>query len=397
MNIRYILFLILGLDALILILQTVELSASYYEVSLLYGEYSFLQAIVKASIYLLGQNDFALRLPMIILHIFSTILLYKISEKYVKIQKNRIWLVLIFVLLPGVMSSAIIVNEAGLVLFGLFLFVYVYENYSQKFIYLLLSIYLLVSGGFIYLYLSLVAYSLYKKDNSFFIFNLLLFSLSLLLYGIDAHGSPRGHILDSIGLYAAIFTPVIFVYVFYVLYKRYLTKDIELLWFISSVAFVLSLLLSFRQRVNIEEFAPYLILALPLVAQTFEHSYRVRLKKFRKSYRLIFIVSLSLLFINSSAVLFNKYLYHLIEDPEKHFSYKMHVAKELAIELKNRGISCISTNIKMSQRLKFYGVTKCNNYKLEENAFDSINSSSVTISYKNRVVYSTFVTKINTN
>ncbi|WP_229860065.1 hypothetical protein [Candidatus Sulfurimonas baltica] len=378
-------------------MQTVELSASYYEVSLLYGEFSFLQSIVKASIYFFGQNDFALRLPMITLHILSTILMYLISKKYVKIQRNRIWLILIFVLLPGVISSAIIVDEAGLILFGLLLFVYAYENYSSKFIYFLLGSYLFVSSGFVYLFLSLAVYSLYKKDNVFFIYNLVLFSLSFLFYGIDVHGSPSGHILDSIGIYAAIFTPIIFVYIFYVLYKRYLTKDIELLWFMSSVAFIVSLLLSFRQRVNIEEFAPYLILALPLIAQTFEHSYRVRLNKFRKSYRVIFIVSLALLLINSSAVLFNQYLYHIIENPEKHFSYKMHVAKELASELKNRGIFCVSTDMRMSKRLKFYGVTKCNNNKLEENAFDSLKDNSVTISYKNRVVYSAFVTKVNIN
>jgi hypothetical protein len=75
----------------------------------------------------------------------------------------------------------------------------------------------------------------------------------------------------------------------------------------------------------------------------------------------------------------------------------MHVAKELSHELKKKGISCVDTNMKMSKRLKFYGVTKCNNYLLQENYSDLINSESVTISYKNRVVYSANVTKININ
>ena len=397
MNNRYILFFILGLDALILILKTQELSISYYEASLLYGDFSTLQLIIKASIYLFGQNDFALRLPMIVFHIMSVLLLFNISKKYLNNERNRAWLILIFVLLPGVMSSALIVNNAGLVLFGLLLFVYIYENYSHRYLYPLLGVYLLIGEGFIYLYLALTIFSLYKKERVFFIFNLLLFLVSLLLYGIDTHGSPKGYLLDSIGIYAAIFTPIIFIYLFYVLYRRYLTKDIDILWFISTVVFVFSLLLSFRQRVNIEYFAPYLLLALPLIAQTFEHSYRVRLNQFRKKYRLVFIISLALLFVNSSVVFFNKYLYYIIEKPKNHFSYKMHVAKELATELKARDINCVSSNKKMTQRLEFYGVTKCNKYILQKNEPDFENNNSVTVSYKNRLVYSANVTKLNIN
>lgn len=397
MNNRYILFLILGLDAMVLLFQTRELSISYYEASLLYGSFSVLQAIVKTSIYFFGQSDFALRLPMILFHLFSAILLYEISKKYVKKERNRTWLILVFVLLPGVMSSALIVNSAGMVLFGLLLFVYIYENHSIKLIYPLLIAYLFIDGGFVYLFLALTVFSLYKKDKTFFIFNLVLFLVSLSLFGIDTHGSPRGHFLDSIGIYAMIFSPIIFIYLFYVLYRRYLTKDIDILWFISTVVFVFSLLLSFRQRVSIEHFAPYVILALPLIAQTFEHSYRVRLNIFRKKYKVVFVVTLTLLLINSSVVFFNKYLYYIVEQPKKHFSYKMHVAKELAAELKARDINCISSGSKMSQRLEFYGVTKCNKYILKENTLDCENIHGVTVSYKNRLIYSANVTKLNIN
>ena len=73
----------------------------------------------------------------------------------------------------------------------------------------------------------------------------------------------------------------------------------------------------------------------------------------------------------------------------------MHVAKELAIKLKDNGISCVDTNIKMSQRLNFYGVTKCNKHILDENILDLPNSTNVTISYGNRVVYLASVTNIN--
>ena len=394
---RYILFFILGLDVAFLLLQINELSISYYETQVLYGPISALQLLVKTSILLLGQNDFALRLPMLSLHVASVLLLYKISKKYLKIKRNRLWLILIFVLLPGTLSSAIIVNEAGLIIFGLLLFVYVHENYSQKYLYTLSVLYVLISGGFVYLYISMMTYSLYKKDYKFFIFNLVLTLLSLTLFGINTHGTPKGHFLDSLGLYAAIFSPIVFIYLFYVLYRRYLTKEINLLWFIATVTLVFSLMLSFRQKVNIEFLAPYLMVSLPLIAQTFEHSYRVRLNIFRKKYRLVFVLSLVLLLVNSSIIFLNKYLYYFIQNPQKHFSYKMHVAKELATDLKIKNINCISTDERMQERLKFYGVTKCNKYILEDAKVQSDNIDNVTIRYKNRVVYFANVTKLNIN
>ena len=397
MSHRYILFLILGIDAFILFSQTSSLSISYNESLILYGDFSFLQLLIKTSIYFFGQNDFALRLPMIILHLLSALLLYKISKKYLLNNKNRLWLILVFVLLPGVISSAIIVDGAGLVIFGLLLFAYAYENFSKKYIYLLLSLYVLIDGGFVYLFLSLAIFSIATSKRAFFIFNISVFFISIAIFGIDAKGIAQGHFLDSIAVYSAIFTPIIFIYMFYILYRRYLTKDIDILWFISSVPFVVSLLISFRQRIELESFAPYLILALPLAAQTFYHSYRVRLKMFRTKYRLAFTISLILLVLNSLVVFFNKELYLFIDKPQKHFAYNMHIAKELAKELKQRNIHCITTDKRMSSRLRFYGVTNCNKNILLEKDQKEENENSVTISYRNKLVYIGYVTEINTN
>lgn len=397
MSTRLVLFLILALDALLLIFQIDELSISYNETLILSGNFSFLQSLVKTSFYFFGQNDFALRFPMIVLHLLSALLIYAISKKYLKIQRNRLWLLLVFIFLPGVMSAGIIVNDAGFILFALLLFFFFYERLSSYYIYALLILYMLLDGSFVYLFSSLAIFSLYSKNRNFFILNIILIIGSLSLYGIDMHGSPRGYFLESLGLYAAIFTPIIFVYLFYVLYRRYLTKDIDMLWFIATFSLIVSLILSFRQRIEIEYFAPYMILALPLVAQTFEHSYRVRLNIFRKNYKLMFLVSLVLLFINSSVVFLNKYLYLVIDEPKKHFSYNMHVAKELSQELKKREIYCVDTSTKMAKRLEFYGVTKCNNHILQENYLSDSPQDNVTISYKNKVVYSANVTKININ
>ncbi len=395
MKYRYILFLILGIDALILFYQTTQLSISYDEARLIYEDKSFLTYIINASIGMFGQNDFALRLPMIIFHLLSALLLYTISNKYIKNERNKIWLVLIFILLPGVISAAIVVNSAGFVIFALFLFLFIYEKFKREYIYPLLIIFSIIEQDFFYLFLSLVVFSLYEKNKYFFILNFLLITVSIYLYGVPVKGIPSGYFLDTLGIYAAVFTPIIFIYLFYVLYRRFLGKDIDIIWFVSTVTFVYTLLLSFRQRVGIEHIAPYLIVALPLAANTFISSYYVRLKEFRTTYRNIFILSFIFLITNTFIVFFNKELYLFIENPKKHFAYKMHIVKELAIELKKDNINCISTNKQMQLRLKFYKIDSCNVNNLEELDLNNIDEKSVTVSYANKVVYNATVTKLN--
>ncbi|MDD3817988.1 MAG: hypothetical protein PHI89_07865, partial [Thiovulaceae bacterium] len=295
----------------------------------LQDDFSFFQSLIKLSLACLGTNDFALRFPMILLHLGSAVLLYEIAKGYVN-DRNRIWLVLIFVLLPGIVSSALIVDSAGLLIFGLLLFVYLFPKVSFAVLSLYLFTLSLIEGGFVYLFIGLFFYGMVEKKYTLALSNILFVILSVMLYGFDVHGSPKGYFLDSIGIYSAIFTPIVFVYVFYVLYRRGLTKEIDVVWFLASTAMVISLVLSFRQKIDVQHFAPYLVLALPLAAQTFANSYRVRLPQFRKKYKAIFAAALLFLLINSGVVFFNKYLYWVLEKPTDHFAYKMHIAKELA-------------------------------------------------------------------
>ncbi len=394
---RMILFSIIAIDVLILFLQTSTISISNHEASLLYDDFSFIQLIEIFSLTLFGHNDLSLRIPMILLHVLSIILLYEISKKYILDFRNRIWLTLIFIFLPGVMSSAVLVDSAGFIIFGLFLFVYIYERLALKYSYYLLSLFSILDATFIYLFLSLIFYSFYKKDKDFLFFNIFLLLISLFIYGVEfGGGTPKGHLLDTIGIYSAIFTPVIFIYIFYILYKRFLSKNIDLLWFIATIPLLLSLLLSLRQRVYLEDYSPYLIIALPLVAQSFYAAYRVRLKMFRGKYKTIFILSALFLLVNFVVVLFNKELYLIIENPNKHFARKMHVAKELSEELKSRGILCVKTKYNMQKRLKFYGIKSCENTILKQQPLGSNNEQDVvTISYRYRPIYTATVTNIN--
>jgi len=392
---RYILLLILGIDALILFSQTSQVSISSTEAELLYGEFSFLQQLVTFSLNIFGHNDFGLRFVMIIFHILSVILMYLISLRYIKSPRNRLWLLLMFILLPGVVSSAILVNSAGLIIFGLLLYIYLSDKLKPLYLNLLLLVYALINVGFVYLFLGLSLYYLFHKNKKLFFYNIGLYFLSSFIYNFDASGYPSGHFLDTIGIYSAIFTPVIFIYIFYVLYRRYLTKTTDMVWYISSTALLFSLILSFRQSIPMEHFAPYLIIALPLAAQTFISSYRIRLKMYRSKYKAAFIISFVFLLLNTFAVFFNKELYLIIDNPKKHFAHEMHIANELADILKSQDILCVKTDPNMQIRLKFYEIKECPNILLKEQEVSLNKISNVTIGYKNHILYQATVTKLN--
>ncbi len=384
---------LLGVNTLLLVLQIKGLSISYNEAKILYGDGSLLRSFINLSLNLFGHNDYALRLPMIILHLISVVLLYGISQFYVKRENDRSWIVLIYVLLPGVTSAALVVDNAGLVIASLFLFSYMYFRY-EKYALLLLPFLLMIDPAFAYLFFAILLYGIYRKDYLYISSGVLLLFVSIRLFGIHVGGLPESRFVDALGVYAAIFSPIVFLYLFYVLYRRFFAKEWDLIWMIATSAFLVSLLLSFRQKVEVQTFAPFLLLTLPLAAQTFFHTYRIRLHEFRGRYRILFYSAFSILILNVMVVFFNQWFYHFIKNPKHHFSYPMHVAKELSQVLHNNKIRCIDAgNDKLQLRLRFYGITQCESYRLEDKI--SSKGKKVTISYKNIPVYRTYVTKVN--
>ena len=395
MKTKFILFLILGIDAAILFYEANFLSISPSEALIVYGDSSFLQFITLIFIRIFPIADIGLRFFMIILHLMSALLLFFISKDYIKQDRNRLWLVVLFLLLPGTISSALIVSHASIIIFGLFLYIYLQKR-DELLSHFLALVYLFIEAGFSYMFLGLGLYYFYNKQWKELLFYITLYILSLYMYGFVAHGIPSGHFLDLLGVYSAIFSPILFIYLVYTLYREFLSKNLTKIWFIASTAFLISVVLSFRQRINLEYFAPYLMVLLPLAVQLFISSYRVRLKQHRKKYKLAFIFTAVFLFVNAFVVFFHKELYLFLTNPKRNFSYNVDIAKPLAIELKRRNIFCVQVkkNKDMQRQLHFYGIQKCNDNLLEETSLDS-KKANVTISYKNKTLYKANVTKLN--
>lgn len=350
-------FLILVVNTLFLLYGISTLSISYYEAQIYFNESGLLHWFVNFSCSVFGQNDYALRLPFVIIHIASTILIYKVGKPHLKRKIDRVVSVLIFVLLPGTISAALLVNGASFIIFFTLLFLFLYQENKKIASYVVLSLALFVDRGFMILYFALFFYSIFKKDTILLILSLVLFSLSAYMFGFNVDGKPKNYFVDTFGIYAAIFSPLIFLYFIYTEYRILIKKRKTLLWWITFGAFFFSLLLSFRQKIPIDEYAPYLIIAIPLMVRTFFSSYRVRLPEHRRIHKILLSFAFLILAASSFLSIFNHSMYSLYSNPEKHFAYPYHVAKELSNTLKSEGITSLHIeDSRLALRLRFYGI-----------------------------------------
>jgi hypothetical protein len=214
------------------------------------------------------------------------------------------------------------------------------------------------------------------------------------LYGFDMYGKPKNYFLDTLSIYATLFSPLLFIYIFYSLYRTLIKKKKSLLWYISFIPLVFSLLVSFRQKVLIEDFAPYILIGLFIAIKVFYNALRVRLPQFRGKIYFSLYAVIMLLAINLILVSSNKLLYYFTDKPHTHFAYKHHIAKDLATELKRLHIHNIRVDdYKLALRLKFYGINDSNSYKLSTTP--SKESQKLLIIYLGNEISTYYVTKIN--
>lgn len=384
---------LLLLTFILLFKATCSLSISYKEALNVFVNNSVLSLIANSSIYVFGQNDFALRFPFILFYIFSVIIMYKITEDYFKYEKDRYIFIAVFMSLPGIIGASLLVNSAIVVTFFTLLYLYSLQKKS-KYSYLLLIFYLFIDNSFAILYLALFFYSLENKDKKLIYISLVLFVVSMYIYGFSTDGKPKGFLIDTFGVYSTIFSPFLFFYFLYSIYRAGIKNERTLNWYISATALFISLLFSFRQRIYIEDFGPFVVISLPIMLKTFFSAYRVRLKEFRKSYNLLVFLVVSMLSVNVILTFINKPLYLVLPNSTKHFVYEYHFIKELVDELSKRGVTNLSTDSnELALRLKFYNIEKGEDYFLTQKKCDEP-CEKISINYFGKEVFVAYLLKL---
>ena len=382
----YLIFILL-LSGGMLSYATQTLSISADEADIYFNGTSAAHYIATYATQLLGKSDFTLRLPFILFHLASIVLLYKIGKLFLKKRLDRVLSIAIYALLPGVNSVALLVNNSVIVIFITLLFVYLYLLEYKVASYALLMASLFVDNSFAIFYIALCVYAFAHRKIDLGMLTLILLSASLYLYGFDTGGKPKGYFVDTLGVYAAVFSPLLFIYFIYSMYRILIKEEKNLLWYISFFSLAVSLILSLRQRLYLEDFAPFVVLSVPLMIKVFFNSYRVRLPAFRKWHTASFSVVIALLFINTAISYLHKPLYRFMQEPTKHFAIKYHIAKELAESLQAKGITkVILKDDKMALRLKFYDIENGGMYKLSNKQEVDGGYETIEISYYGVVV-----------
>jgi len=361
--------------------------AYYMDIGFLEAEYFYhnypITYIENIFLYFLGHNNLSLRLPSLILSIVSIFLYYQISKKYLKKTQDIYLATIIFALMPGFIIASLLFNKSIYIIFLVLFFIYLFL-YKRFLSYILLLSYTIVDYSFFTLYLSLIFYSIYKKDTKFLIFSIILFMINANYFDYTIGGKPKGHFLDVLLIYFSIFSPFVFIYFIYSLIKS--IKKPTLLWFISSVTLLFSILLSFRQRIKIDDFAPFVIIAVVFMIMVFFKDYRIRLKTFRTFYKKLFVFLFSSLIVFDILLFLSPYVFNQKMFTQFRYSQKIYT---FCIKHNIDEVKCKNTHF--CKKLYFYGLHKGNKYLI---SFDELRKK-VSISHNHKVLYNFYVSKLN--
>lgn len=395
LRIRVAAALVLTLHLLVLIWVAWGLPISPAEAKIFFESHDIVHAMMHFGKSLFPDADFInIRFPFLFVHLLNLYLFYKLSSLILDDELSVVISVLIFLLLPGIVSSAVLVSSIGLILALYQLFLLFWMGGNKRAAMALLPLFLFIDRSSVVLMFALTIYALFKRERGFAVWTMLLFGAALWLHGFDVQGKPKNYFADTIGLYAAIFSPFLFLYFFYSLYRVLIKGEKSIIWYVSFVVLMLSLLFSIRQKVAIEDFAPYVVVAVPLMVKIFFQTYKVRLPIFRRRYQYLAALVTSVLIINTAILLFHKPLFLLMKDPTKHFAANFYFPYWCAESLKESGISNVKVEKKeLAYQFEYYGIGNKSEYLLRERSCSGC--KKVSIRYRNRELKSCYVSKIN--
>ncbi|MGM0533413.1 MAG: hypothetical protein ACQERK_02840 [Campylobacterota bacterium] len=353
--------------------------------------------------YIQGQNSIVtflaylggdyFRLAFFLLSTVNFILFYRLGGYYLRYQKDRVIALSVFMLLPGVISSAVLVDPSSVSIFLVLVFLLAYKKKQSYLQTLSLLALLFVNPSSAILFFALFVYAVVKKEKVLLQNAIILFTAAAYMGGFDVGGKPQGRFLETFALLAVIFSPFFFLYFLYSLYRVVTERQKDILWYIVTVSLAMIMLFSFRQHIDIEQSAPFLVIGVIMTVDMFSRSYRVRLRPFRKVYKTFFTLIYLSLFVTAMVLLNNAWLYHFIT-PSHHFAHTFYQPYALASSLQQNGYACVDAGqTKLQYQLQTYGIDYCSEYVLHSNEVN--NADKLQLTYKNFIFDPQYVTKVN--
>ena len=347
-------FIIIYNLAIIYLLSSTPISP--HEAYLLFEGQDLVAQLIRLSF---NSVDFwSLRVVFYMFGTLNIYLYYQLSKIYFKSINDVYFSTTIFMLLPGIITSMALANISVIIITVVLLFILAHKKGYRYVEILLMIILLFVHNEAIIFFISILIYSIYQKARLLLYSSIILSIISIYLYSFMIGGKPSGHFIEIFGLYSAIFSPFLFIYFLFAIYKAKSNRDI--LWYISFISLIFSLLLSIRQRIYITEFTSYVLVGLILMIQVYHNSLRVRLKEYQKVYKRIFYFMMSSLIISSLIIIFHQSIFNFIDNPKKHFAYDIYEIYWVSQKIDKGLLSCYDTNkSKKKYQLKYYKINSC--------------------------------------
>ncbi len=341
--------------ALSILYLTITTPITPYEAQLLYGSKNLAQTFMVWGNALI-DSFVGLRLYTLFFGALSIGLFYILSQ-------NK-FTTLVFMLLPGVMIAVSMANMTIIVLPLVLLFVLAYQRGFFWILPIVMFFLFVIDETSILFFIATLLFGVFNKIR--FLTTLsatFLIAFLILSKGIEIKGDVfSGHFVDIFGLYASIFSPFLFLYFFYTLYRIALREKKELIWYIAFTAFITSLLLSISQKVNLDDYAPYVLPAILVMLDLFYRTIGVRLPKFRHKYKMGLYIIFGFLVIGATVTVLHQPLYYSgIFPQKKHFAHTIYRVYENARYLKSQHRTCIDGDIKKSEILqyRYYQLPPC--------------------------------------
>ena len=378
-------YLFLPFYTILLLFNAYKLGIGPTEAKLVFSNpfYNFL--------YLLNQKEYFVRLPNVLVTVANVYLYYKLSKKFLKRESDALLSAIIFAFLPATIGAGVIISKAPFVLLLTLLMLYLYDNRIATLLLALFALFL--DRSFAILFFAFALYELYRKSwYSIYFFG--LFLSSIMLFGFDVGGKPKSYFLDTFAIFSAIFSPLLFLYFFYTLYRILIKERKSIVWFVSATSFFFSLFLSFRQRIDLLDFAPFAVVGVVLMVQVFMNSLRVRIRRYKKRLLIYFSVVIGTLILNDAILVFNDTLLQVLPF-KKHFAYRFYEGKLLAQALKQEDIMCVDAQGSLQKQLHFYKIDHCKNYRLSTLAQKG--AKRIEIKYQSKPLVTYYVSKSDTS
>ena len=308
----------------------------------------------------LVSGELGLRIFFLLLGCLNAYLFYALTAYTFDKKKDRYLALYFYLMLPGVIVSTVLANDAVIIAFLTLLFLYFhFRGYSA------LSLVPLLLLGFVhwsalYLYLTLILYGLFQKEKWVFL-HAFMATAFYFLVGTEMSGGASGnHFFEALGIYATIFSPFLFIYLFYALYRTLLRGERSLWWYISFGALSISLVLSLQERIKVTDFSAYLMLGIVVAVDTYLGSLKVRLKRFQKSYRLFFWIITFSLIASSLMMLLHQPIYRFFGKKYYPVVASVYEPYDKAMKLKTTGKKCVKeSKQKVLYQMRYYGLNKC--------------------------------------